>query len=282
MRKISACVLLLGHGTALNEKIQPSARAVSSSEDLPVLLLVGGMGTRLRSVLSDKPKPLAQIGDISFLELLVLQLRSQGLRHLVMCTGFQASQIRQEFKEGRKWDVAIDYSEETSPLGTAGAIKLAERFLSNTREFVVMNGDSFLQVDFGLLIRFHRERGGCASIAVRRVPDTARYGTVHVDEQNRVIRFNEKMGIPEPGIINGGVYLFNREVLEQIPEGPSSLEKDVLPGLLKDKVFAVEQDGMFIDIGTPEDYARAQALYQSLSQAARSYSRIGLQEQTGH
>lgn len=236
------------------------------------------MGTRLRSVLSDKPKPLAQIGEISFLELLVLQLRSQGLRHLVMCTGFQGSQIRQEFNDGRKWDVAIDYSEETRPLGTAGAIKLADRFLSNAREFLVMNGDSFLQLDFRNLIRFHRANGGFASIAVRRVPDAARYGTVHVDEQNRIVRFSEKMGISEPGLINGGVYLFNRNVLEQIPEGPSSLEKDVLPGLLKDKVFALEHDGMFIDIGTPEDFARAQALYQSLSRAARSDSPVESRE----
>jgi D-glycero-alpha-D-manno-heptose 1-phosphate guanylyltransferase len=266
----------------LDEKINLSRRTVNSSEDIPVLLLVGGMGTRLRSVLSDKPKPLAQIGDISFLELLVLQLRAQGFRNLVMCTGFQAEQIRQEFGDGRKWDVTIHYSEEKSPLGTAGAIKLTERLLSHAREFVVMNGDSFLELDFRQLIRFHGEKDGCASIAVRPVPDAARYGTVHVDEQNRVVRFNEKMGISEPGLINGGIYLFNRDILQQIPDGPCSLEKDVLPGLLKDKVFALEQNGMFIDIGTPEDYARAQALYQSLSQAARMDSQIGSQKQPQH
>ena len=246
-------------------------------EDIPVLLLVGGMGTRLRSVLSDKPKPLAPIGDISFLELLVLQLRSQGFHQLVMCTGFQADQIKQEFADGRKWDVTVDYSEESRPLGTAGAIKLAERFVSQAPDFLVMNGDSFLELDLRRLIRFHRAHGGTASIAVSRVPDAGRYGTVHIDGKNRVARFSEKMGIPASGVINGGVYVFNRDILQSIPDGPSSLEKDVFPALLNQGVFALEQDGIFIDIGTPEDYARAQALYLRLSQAALSDSRVGSQ-----
>ena len=237
--------------------------------DKPVLLLVGGLGTRLRPVLSDKPKPLAPIAGVPFLELLILQLRSQGLRRLVMCSGFHADQIKQEFGDGRKWDLSIEYSEETQPLGTAGAIKLAERFVPPASEFVVMNGDSFLEVDFGRLLRVHQEHGGLATIAVRRVPDAARYGAVHIGADNRVVRFSEKMGIPEAGVINGGVYIFNREVLQRISEGPCSLEKDVLPNLLSHGVFALEQNGMFIDIGTPEDYLRAQALYESLSHAAR-------------
>ena len=254
------------------------ARAKSSCEDIPVLLLVGGMGTRLRPVVPGKPKPLAPIGGVPFLELLVLQLRSQGLRRLVMCTGFQADQIQQEFGDGRKWNVTIDYSEETRPLGTAGAIKLAKRFLSSASEFVVVNGDSLLELGFRELIRFHEEHHGLATMAVRQVPDATRYGTVHVDGRNRVVRFSEKMGIQEPGVVNGGVYVFDREILGHIPDGPSSLEKDVLPGLLKHGVFALEQNGVFIDIGTPEDYARAQALLHRLSQAALSDSPIGSQK----
>ena len=257
-------------------------RTERSYETTPVLLLVGGMGTRLRPVLSGKPKPLALVGDVPFLELLVLQLHSQGLRRLVMCTGVHADQIQQEFGDGRKWNVMIDYSEEKSPLGTAGAMKLAQRFLDSASEFVVMNGDSFLELDLQQLIQFHREKGGWATIAVRLVPDAARYGTVQVDGQKRVVRFSEKLGIQSPGLINGGVYVFNREVLQHIPEGPSSLERDVLPGLLEHGVFAVEQSGMFIDIGTPEDYARAQSLYRSLSQAARSDPNAGTQKRLEH
>jgi NDP-sugar pyrophosphorylase family protein len=235
---------------------------------IPALLLVGGMGTRLRPVLSSKPKPLAPLGEISFLELLVLQLRAQGMRRMVMCTGFMAEQIQQQLGDGKKWDVAIEYSRETEPLGTAGAIKLAEPHLGSAAQFLVMNGDSFLELDFQKLMRSHVEREAHATIAVRRVPDAARYGTVHVDSRNRVVRFSEKVGVPEPGLINGGVYVFNRDVLDTIPQGPASLEKDVLPGLLDRGVFAVEQNGMFIDIGTPEDYARAQTLFESLAKAA--------------
>jgi D-glycero-alpha-D-manno-heptose 1-phosphate guanylyltransferase len=242
-------------------------------EDLQALLLVGGMGTRLWPALSSKPKPLAPIGDVPFLELLILQLRSQGIRRLVMCTGFQTQQIEEALGDGRKWDVAIEYSKESSPLGTAGAIKQAEHLLSGTSDFLVMNGDSFLELDFQQLLRFHREHGGWASIAVRRVADAARYGTVEVDCQSRVVRFDEKLGIQKPGLVNGGVYLFKRAILQHIPGGPGSLEKDVLPRLVEHGTFALEQTGMFIDIGTPEDYARAQALYQQLSDAALSLPR---------
>jgi D-glycero-alpha-D-manno-heptose 1-phosphate guanylyltransferase len=242
-------------------------------EDLQALLLVGGMGTRLWPVLSSKPKPLAPIGDAPFLELLILQLRSQGIRRLVMCTGFQTQQIEEALGDGRKWDVAIEYSKESSPLGTAGAIKQAEGLLSGTSDFLVMNGDSFLELDLQKLHRFHQEHGGWASIAVRRVADAARYGTVEVDRQNRVVRFSEKLGIQKPGLVNGGVYVFKQAVLQYIPEGPGSLERDVLPRLVEHGTFALEQTGMFIDIGTPEDYARAQALYQQLSDAALSLPR---------
>jgi NDP-sugar pyrophosphorylase family protein len=192
-----------------------------------------------------------------------------------MCTGHQADRIEEEFGDGRKWDVRIDYSKESRPLGTAGAIKLAEHFLSQDSDFLVMNGDSFLELDIRQFIRFHRQHGGWASIAARRVPDATRYGTLHLDALGRVIRFSEKMGIREPGLINGGVYVFNRSVLQQIPDGTISLEKDVLPGLLEHGVYALEQEGMFIDIGTPEDYARAQALHLRLCQAALSDSQFG-------
>ncbi len=257
----------------MNEFHKTIVRRDSSLEQIPALLLVGGMGTRLRPVLSSKPKPLAPVGDIPFLELLVLQLRSQGVRRLVMCTGHQADQIQEEIGDGRKWDISIEYSRESEPLGTAGAIKFAEPFLSQAADFLVMNGDSFLELDFRKFARFHAEHGGLASIAVRGVPDAARYGTVRVDEGDRVVGFSEKRGVQEPGIVNGGIYLFKREIFRHIPEGPSSLEKDVLPAVLKGDSFAFEQHGMFIDIGTPEDYARAKALYQTLSEAALSNSR---------
>jgi D-glycero-alpha-D-manno-heptose 1-phosphate guanylyltransferase len=236
--------------------------------DTPVLLLVGGMGTRLRSVVPLTPKPLASVGNESFLELLIRQLRCQGIRRLVMCTGYLADQVESKFGDGRGLNIEIEYSKEMSPLGTAGAIKLAQHHVRHASEFLVMNGDSFLETDLSELIRFHRRHGGLVSMAVVRVKNANRYGTVQLDAHNRVIGFMEKAGSDRPGLINGGVYVFNRNALEDIPETPASLEKDIFPRLLSQGVYALEQHGMFIDIGTPEDYARAQELYEHLCEAA--------------
>jgi NDP-sugar pyrophosphorylase family protein len=185
-----------------------------------------------------------------------------------MCTGYLGEQVHTEFGDGRFWDVAIEYSEEMRPLGTAGAVKLAQAYLQDSREFLVMNGDSFLEIDLGRLIRFHRGHGGLISMAVLEVENAARYGTVQTDAGGRVIGFSEKTGCDTAGVVNGGVYVFDHTVLEHIPEGPASLERDVFPQVLPYGVYALKQQGIFIDIGTPEDYARAQQLYGRLCESA--------------
>jgi NDP-sugar pyrophosphorylase family protein len=252
----------------VNPKAKIPRRSDATQEDLPAVLLVGGIGTRLQPVLPGTLKPLAPVGDAPFLQLLVRQLGSQGIRRLIMCTGHLADQVEKEFSDGHQWNVAIAYSKESRPLGTAGAVKFAECYLRQASDFLVMNGDSFLELDFRDLLRFHRQHDGLISMAVRRVPDATRYGTVQLDTHHRVVGFREKMGAPVPGLVNGGVYVFKRAILQHIPDGPASLEKDVFPELLAHGVYALEQQGMFIDIGTPEDYARAQTLCHSLYQAA--------------
>ncbi len=232
------------------------------------VLLVGGLGTRLRSVVSSAPKTLAPVGEKSFLQLLVRQLRDQGIRNLVMCTGYLADQVEKEFGDGRSLDVSIEYSKELQPLGTGGAVKLAQKYLQDAPGFFVMNGDSFMEMDFHELLSFHGKHGGVASMAVRRVENADRYGTVQMDAKNRVTAFLEKTGDKRPGIVNAGVYYFDKNVLQQIPEGTSSLEKDLFPRLLASGIYAIEQQGIFIDIGTPEDYARAQQISDRLYKAA--------------
>lgn len=231
--------------------------------DIKAILLVGGLGTRLRSVVSSAPKVLASIGEKSFLELLVRQLSSQGIRRLVMCTGYLADQIESKFGDGRMWDVSIEYSKEEMPLGTGGAVKLAERYLKDATQFLVLNGDSFLEVDFQSLMAFHRQHeDAIATMAVLRVENASRYGTVQMDAIGRINAFAEKTGSETPGVVNGGIYVFNHSVLQHIPDGPASLERDVFPRLLYQGVYAQEQHGIFIDIGTPADYARAQHLLE--------------------
>jgi D-glycero-alpha-D-manno-heptose 1-phosphate guanylyltransferase len=236
--------------------------------DTKAVLLVGGLGTRLRSVLPGTPKALASVGNCCFLDLLIGQLRNHGIRQIVMCTGHLAEQIENRFGDGRAWGVMIEYSKESEPLGTGGAVKLAERYLSDVSDFLVMNGDSFLEVDFDEFITFHAQHHGLISIAVWRTADAARFGTVQIGAGNRITAFAEKASGHSFGLINGGVYVFNHAVLDQIPKGPSSLEKDVFPQLISHGVYGLEQHGIFIDIGTPEDYALVQPLSERLNQAA--------------
>lgn len=240
------------------------------SPDTKAVLLVGGLGTRLRTVMPSTPKPLATVGNRPFLELLVRQLSSQGIRNLIMCTGYLADQIEREFGDGTNLGLQIQYSREPHPLGTGGAVKLAGKFLRNARDFLVMNGDSFVEIDFGRLVKFHRARGALASIAVVSVKNAGRYGTINTDSDNKVLQFYEKTGADSPGLINAGVYVFSRAILEYIPAGMTSLEKDIFPSILDQGVYAVKQTGLFIDIGTPADYAHAQQLFEQLRASAQA------------
>ncbi len=235
---------------------------------MKAVLLVGGLGTRLRPAVPSLPKALASVGDRPFLELLVRQLAAQGICHLVMCTGYLAEQVEEVFQDGSALGVRIEYSKEAVPLGTGGALKLAQRYLQKESEFLLLNGDSFLEIDFNELIGFHRKLGGLATIAVVPVKDASRYGTVQVRADARVIRFVEKTGKRVPGIINAGVYVFGSAVLQQIQEGPVSLERDVFPQIMEQGVYADEQQGLFIDIGIPDDYVRAREMYDRLTNAA--------------
>jgi NDP-sugar pyrophosphorylase family protein len=237
-------------------------------KDMKAVLLVGGLGTRLRQVVGAVPKPLASVGDRPFLELLIRQLLHQGIRRLVLCTGYLADEIENELGDGGAWDIAIEYSREARPLGTAGAVKFAEPLLSDVSDFLVMNGDSFMEIDFRELAEFHRRCGGVASMAVLRMQNEKRYGTVKLTANGRVIGFTEKSDGESDGLVNAGIYVFNRKIFAHLPEGPASLEKDIFPKLIGHGLYASEQHGVFIDIGTPDDYARAQALYERLYEAA--------------
>jgi NDP-sugar pyrophosphorylase family protein len=233
------------------------------------VLLVGGLGTRLRAVIPSTPKPLARVGNRPFLELLVRQLVGQGLRHLIMCTGYLAEQIEGEFGDGSDLGASIEYSREPQSLGTAGALKFAQGFLQGAPELLVMNGDSFLELDLCEFMRFHHAHSGLATMAVVRVENAGRYGTVQADSSNRVTRFLEKTGDTSPGLINAGIYIFKPAILDYIPAGPVSLEREVFPRILDHGMYAAIQRGMFIDIGTPSDYTDAQNLFERLRRATR-------------
>jgi len=221
------------------------------------LVLTGGLGTRLRSIAGDLPKSLVRIGTRPFLEYLVLQLHQQDFNDIVLCTGYRGDKIQEYFGDGTRWQVRIRYSKESKPLGTGGAIQRGSR-LTEGEVFLAMNGDSYLEADLRPLVRFHAAGQSRATVALVEVEDAERFGRVELGSDGRILRFEEK-GRPGPGLISAGVYVFDRRVFEEIPNGPISLEKDVLPSLIGRGVYGMPSNGNFVDIGVPEEYRRLKA-----------------------
>ena len=219
---------------------------------MKVIVLAGGEGARLREIIKDIPKPMAPIANKPFLEYLILQAVKWHISDIVLSVGYKKEIIKTYFTTGDTWGVKILYSEEVEPLGTGGAIKKAAKLIDD-EDFIVMNGDSFLGIDFNQLITFHKSRQSRATMGLMYVDSTNRYGRVEIDDKGNVIRFSEK-GIDVSGLVNGGVYVFNRKIIDKIPDGKVSLEKEILPKLINQGLYGIETKGFFIDIGVPKDY----------------------------
>jgi NDP-sugar pyrophosphorylase family protein len=158
----------------------------------------------------------------------------------------------------------LEYSVEETPLGTAGALRHARPFLDDT--FLVLNGDSFADVNLRELARYHMERGAAATIALAAVPDTSNFGRAQIDSSCRLIAFEEKR-VKGPGLVNAGIYVLETRLLELVPAGrPVSLELETLPLLVEQgiHVYGHRFDGRLVDIGTPEGYALSQELLRGL------------------
>jgi D-glycero-alpha-D-manno-heptose 1-phosphate guanylyltransferase len=240
----------------IKSKIQSDSGA--SVRNMNGFILVGGLGMRLKKILNEQPKPMAPIADRPFLEYLILQLKREGLTDIVFCTGYLGAQVQGYFGDGHNWGVHISYSQEKEPRGTGGAVKLAEKLLQE-ENFLAMNGDSFLEVDLGKLVDCHLGRKAVATMALAEVEAPTRYGAVKVNERGEIESFVEKGQSSRSKLINGGVYVFNREIFDYIPEGKVSLEKEVFPKLIGKGFYGMPVKGFFIDIGVPADYKRLEA-----------------------
>jgi NDP-sugar pyrophosphorylase family protein len=222
------------------------------------------MGTRLREVVADKPKVLAEVHGRPFISYLLDQLADAGVRKVVLCTGYMAGLVKKTLSCHYR-GMELTYSEETEPLGTGGAIRLALQLISGFPA-LVMNGDSYCQVDLPLFLQRHSEAGAQGSLALARVGDISRYGAVEVGSDSRVVSFQEKGSRQGAGLINAGIYLLEGPVIEMLSaETQISLERDLFPGLIGKGLFGFPQDGAFIDIGIPADYLAAAAFFRELS-----------------
>jgi len=226
--------------------------------DVPALILAGGLGTRLRSAVPQTQKVVAPVQRRPFLARLLDQLSAAGLRRAMLLTGHGADEVERTL--GVQYgSLRLEYSREATPLGTAGAVRHALKLVTKPT-FLLVNGDSYCNVDLQAFFEFHRGRRADLSMAIARVDDAGRYGQVRFDAEDRLTSFEEKNAAAGAGWINTGVYLIQRELFQNVPKGaPQSLERDWLPRWTTSKiVVGFRCTGPFLDIGTPESYAAAQ------------------------
>jgi len=236
-------------------------RAISSGK-LRAFVLCGGQGTRLRSVVADRPKSMALISGTPFLQLLFEKLRSQGINEVVLGTGYMAEKIERYFGDGKQFALRIRYSREHEPLGTGGALKLAEPLVGDP--VLVLNGDSYVEWSLAPMLELFTEKNADLVIALQAVADISRYGSVLLDHDNGVTQFIEKGAAAGFGLINAGVYLIRKQIVRELPAGTAiSLEREVFPRLFDRRIYGVICTGPFIDIGIPKDLKRAQTLLAS-------------------
>lgn len=227
---------------------------------ITAVILAGGLGIRLRPVVVDRPKVLAEVRGRPFLEYILDQLIDAGIRDVVLCTGYLGGQIQNFFGDAYK-TLHLVYSQELSPRGTAGALCLAKpSFRSDP--VLVMNGDSFCQIDLQAFYMWYCERGADCALIATKVPDMQRYGRINSDASGRILNFEEKGSKVGPGWINAGIYLLSQNLLSKIPESDMvSLERDVFPCWIGHRFYAYCTHGAFLDIGTPESYVAAKQFF---------------------
>ena len=226
------------------------------------IVLAGGLGTRLRSVVQDVPKPMAPVHGKPFLEILLAYYRKQGVTRFILSVGHLAHIIQDHF--GDQWqDCTIDYSIETAPLGTGGGILQASQLLTTSDETcLAINGDTFFAIDLTKLATFHHKKGASITLSAFESTDIERYMGMSINTDQQISKLNIKS---QSGacLVNGGAYLINQSILKSLANqtiAPQSWENDTLPKFLTQgvRLYAHAIDAEFIDIGIPSDYQRAQ------------------------
>ena len=224
-------------------------------KDLDVVVLAGGLGTRLAGVLDGTPKVLAPIGGLPFLAILLAWLQGFGAARVIFGLGHLAGEVETYLQSHAPEGMACVSVVEPEPLGTAGAIRHLADKLQNF-PVLVLNGDTFVDADLCAFLGSHRNAGAAGSILCTQVADAGRYGSVDIQD-GRVNGFREKNSGGGAGLINAGAYLFERDMLDIIAGGGASLETDIFQKLAPGTLHGFAGDFSFLDIGTPDDLARA-------------------------
>lgn len=212
-----------------------------TTEKIDVVILCGGKGERLRKIVSDRPKPLAEINGKPFLDLIIDHAMSHGFLKFILCTGYMGEQIEQYYSEK-----SIVISHEENPLGTGGAIKNASNFIESS-PFMVLNGDSICRINFQDFVDDYSRKNAHYEIVLTQPSDRKDVGLVTVNPRLEVTSFTGTLP-------NAGIYLFDNDILNRIPNRPCSLENDILPILIGKNFYGYLTNETCCDIGTPERY----------------------------
>ena len=231
--------------------------------ELDVAILCGGLGKRLQEQTKGGQKTMVAFDDQPFLVILLNYLKKQGFKRVVLCTGHYAEVVEAYF-DNLDLGIEIAYSKEEEPLGTGGAIKNAKAVIKSD-PFLVLNGDCFCALDYKSFIEFHFQKNAQATLSLSKLEEKKDFGTIQVGGDDRILSFQEKIDSSQlkEVYVNTGIYCFNREVFDWMPEANRfSFETEFFPFIIDNKVYGFKEENGFIDIGTPDRFKKAQELFK--------------------
>jgi mannose-1-phosphate guanylyltransferase len=241
--------------------LRPAVKPITPLPGVEAVVLVGGLGTRMRPLTLSAPKPMLPTAGVPFLTHLLGRIRAAGVRHVVLGTSYRADVFAAHFGDGSALGLALDYIVEDEPLDTGGGIRNVAPALSEP-DVLVFNGDVLSGLDPAEVVRTHRTVGADVTLHLVRVPDPRAFGCVPTTADGRVLGFLEKIDDPPTDQINAGCYVFRREVIDSIPAGrPVSVEREIFPGLLAAgaRLQAHVDDSYWLDLGTPAAFVQGSA-----------------------
>jgi mannose-1-phosphate guanylyltransferase len=226
------------------------------------ILLVGGMGTRLHPLTLKTPKPMLQVAGVPFTEHQIRKAADAGITEIILATSYKSELFEPYFGDGKRFGIKIKYAVEKSALGTGGGIRNTANLLADCDQVVIFNGDVLSGHDLAAQLAFHKKNQADITLYLTQVEDARAYGCVELLENKQIKSFLEKMENPISNLINAGCYIFNRQIIDQIPQNKVvSVERDTFPNLLANnaKVFGYLDNSYWLDIGTPAALVKASA-----------------------
>ncbi len=232
-------------------------KALGENRPKFAILLAGGRGTRLRPITDEIPKPLVPLHDKPIMEHTLDLLKKFGMQDVILSVGYKGEKIKSYFGDGKRFGLNISYIEETEPMGTGGPLRLVKEKITDS--FILSNADELKNIDLAEMYLFHKENNALVTIALTTVDDPSLYGVARLSG-NRILEFIEKpkKEAAPSKLINSGLYIIEPGILEYLPEGPCSIERDIFPKIAKDgRLFGYHFSGQWFDTGDLERYERA-------------------------